>query len=649
MRTGMTPSTIDAGRLLALAGALLPSRNAVPPSRGPRLTLQPHKDAPDPADLVGVRRWTRSARQPTAIDLFSGAGGLSLGLQDAGFAVLVGADSDAFAVETHLANLGGLGYHGDLTDPADFIDHLRVWGIDTVDLLAGGVPCQPFSRAGRSKIKSLVEANVRSQVDGRVDLWRSFIRVVEVLRPRAVLLENVPDLADWNDGAILIGFCDSLKALGYDTDANILKAYEYGVPQFRSRLFIVGIKDGDPFQWPKTVGPQPSLRAAIGDLPAAKPGQRLERISYAGPQTLLQRRLRKKVAAVNRNWIDDHITRDVRADDAKAFALLPPGGTYLDIPQDLRRYRSDIFTDKYKRLEWDKLCRTITAHMAKDAYWYIHPEQDRTLSIREAARVQTFPDWFRFAGEPSHRYRQIGNAVPPMLAEAVGGSLIDVLRRKKRSLQAKGNPFRSKLLRWHQPDTSFYAWRAGAKPWIVLLAELSLQRSRPEAVPAIYQRLVKLAPSPELLLMNSSKVRNLMAGEGIEGRFEIVVRVAKAIVRDHGGVLPSTKDGLLQLPGVGDYFASAVICFGYRRPAVLMDASTERIASRVLGRNSSGHLWQKRLDLYKLAGASGADQVFNSALLDLGARVCRTSAPDCVACPVNEHCISGPKLRHSSK
>ena len=102
------------------------------------------------------------------------------------------------------------------------------------------------------------------------------------------------------------------------------------------------------------------------------------------------------------------------------------------MPAHLQRYRTDIFTDKYKRLSWDALSRTITAHIAKDGYWYIHPEQHRTLSIREAARLQTFPDWFRFAGQPCHRYAQIGNAVPPLLAEAVGRALLDSMRSADR-------------------------------------------------------------------------------------------------------------------------------------------------------------------------------------------------------------------------
>ena len=117
--------------------------------------------------------------------------------------------------------------------------------------------------------------------------------------------------------------------------------------------------------------------------------------------------------------IRDHITRPVRPDDAEIYELMHPGDTYLDVPKHLRRYRSDIFDDKYLRMSFDGLSRTITAHIAKDGYWYIHPREDRTLSIREAARIQTFPDDFRFAGFQSSRYQQIGNAVPPLLASAI--------------------------------------------------------------------------------------------------------------------------------------------------------------------------------------------------------------------------------------
>ena len=171
----------------------------------------------------------------------------------------------------------------------------------------------------------------------------------------------------------------------------------------------------------------------IGDLPPVPPAHREERSLYLGePITALQRRLRDSVPEGDRRHITDHITRDVRPDDAEAFRLLGEGQTYRDLPPHLQRYRTDIFDDKYKRLIWDDVSRSITAHIAKDGYWYIHPDQHRTLSIREAARIQTFPDRFRFAGEPSHRYRQIGNAVPPLLAERLGRAIATSLERRGR-------------------------------------------------------------------------------------------------------------------------------------------------------------------------------------------------------------------------
>ena len=119
----------------------------------------------------------------------------------------------------------------------------------------------------------------------------------------------------------------------------------------------------------------------------------------------------------------DHITRPVREDDERAFQLMDSTTRYSDLPDDMKRYRDDIFDDKYKRLGENELSRTITAHIAKDGYWYIHPRQNRTLTVREAARLQTFPDRFRFAGPPSAAFRQIGNAVPPAVGEHIGRAI----------------------------------------------------------------------------------------------------------------------------------------------------------------------------------------------------------------------------------
>jgi DNA (cytosine-5)-methyltransferase 1 len=241
-RRPMTAPQFDAALALELASSIVGTRG-VPARRGARFSLPRHPQAPDPADLSRVRKWVQNATPPTAIDVFSGAGGLSLGLADAGFSVLVAADSDPYAVETHSANIPALPYVGDLTEPNDFLQHLQAWGINSVDVVAGGVPCQPFSRAGRSKIRSLVEAKIRPPLDERVDLWLSFVSIVRTLQPRAVILENVPDLAQWDDGAVLTGLCESLRKLGYEVDARILRAFDFGVPQHRARLFLIGLRD----------------------------------------------------------------------------------------------------------------------------------------------------------------------------------------------------------------------------------------------------------------------------------------------------------------------------------------------------------------------------------------------------------------------
>lgn len=301
--------------------------SAVKAVRGLRLRLPRHRDAPDPLDLAEVRRWTADRSQPTAVDLFAGAGGLSLGLRDAGFRVLAAADHDPMAVETHEANIGGLGYHGDLTDPDEFLDLLRGWGIRSVDLVAGGPPCQPFSRAGRSRLRGLAADGSRSANDHRAALWTSYMRVIEALGPRAVLMENVPDLASWNDGAVLTGVLEALRELDYRVDARILEAWRHGVPQHRSRLFVVGLRRDLPFfAWPKK-NRRTTLKDAIADIPAVPGGQRRETIAYwAEPTHWFPKRMRRDVPTTQAGVIHDHITREVRPDDAEAFALLPEGG-----------------------------------------------------------------------------------------------------------------------------------------------------------------------------------------------------------------------------------------------------------------------------------------------------------------------------------
>jgi DNA (cytosine-5)-methyltransferase 1 len=625
-------------------------RTAVPVRRGHALRLERHRDAPDPTDPRTVRRWVKGVRGPTAVDLFSGAGGLSLGLQTAGFTVVAAVDSDPLAVETHAATIRGVGCVADLTDPSDFIDRLDQWGISSVDLVAGGPPCQPFSRAGQSKLRDLVRSGSRPRDDPRARLWQSFMAVVEHLTPRAVLIENVPDLAAWDDGAVLLGFCESLAMLGYTVDARILDSFAFGVPQHRRRLFVVGTSEGALFEWPCPASQMTTVRDAIGDLPAVHGGQLTEEMAYRARTrrslSAFQVRMRDGVNDDQRGVIYDHITRAVRADDLEAFELLQEGETYDDLPTRLQRYRTDIFTDKYKRLAWDGLSRTITAHIAKDGYWYIHPDQHRTLSIREAARLQTFPDRVRFAGQPSRRFLQIGNAVPPLLAEAVGRSFIATLaatRRRSTKRRPARVQTRDVLIAWHRENARSYPWRGvGLDPWHVLMAEMCLHRTRADQVQPVFEALVELAPNPAMMVERADEALDALTSLGLRWRAENVVAAAEVLLELFDGVVPDDSLALRILPGVGDYVANAVRCFGFGRRAVLLDTNTMRIVSRVKGRDIR-HRWQLRLDLHQLAGPQGPDAEFNYALLDLGALACRAREPRCSVCPIREYCVTAPR------
>jgi DNA (cytosine-5)-methyltransferase 1 len=322
----------------------------------------------------------------------------------------------------------------------------------------------------------------------------------------------------------------------------------------------------------------------------------------------------------------------------EAFALLDQGQTYIDLPERLRRYRSDVFTDKYKRLAWSELCRSITAHIAKDGYWYIHPDQHRTLSIREAARVQTFPDDFQFAGNQTHRFRQIGNAVPVKLAKGVGESIVSALNDPAREAPAT-DVFRQRLTDWHSEQPVLRPWRTGGEPWAVLACELCLRRAPATFVAATYPRLMELAPSARALARRGEPAAALRA-IGLKASSELLVDVAHDLVERFGGKVPEDETEMRSLPGVGEYVCQAVRCFGFGRRVVLVDQVTSRVCTRVSARERARR-FQLRLDLHRLAGSRGPDAEFNRALFELGEATCRVNEPRCTACPVRELCAFG--------
>jgi DNA (cytosine-5)-methyltransferase 1 len=551
---------------------------------------------------------------------------------------------DAWALETHAHNFEGLALQLDLSDQEvrDNIVEL-LDGID-VALVAGGPPCQPYSRAGRSKIRSLVEIGVRDAEDHRRELWRSFLDVVERVRPRAVLMENVPDMALSDDMAVLRHMLARLDDAGYETDAKIIDTWLYGVPQHRQRLVIVGLRDAKSFSWPEPRG-QVTLRDAISDLPVLDPSQEdvgAAVLPYDGPTSTFQRKARRGSRGESAEIVFDHVTRAVRADDLEAFQLMKPGSLYSDLPEKLRRYRADIFDDKYNRLDWGDRSRSITAHIAKDGYWYIHPDQHRTLTVREAARVQTFPDHFRFAGSRSHQFVQIGNAVPPAVSDAIGRSLLAALQSPGVSTRSRPSvlrqTFRNRIETWALSDRDQAPWAYPGDPWHVVVG-LILGGKGDVGWPDPYDAL-ELMPTWEDATPAMMAVMKTMSDPGRRrSAVERLDRVVSALRSEDAG-----WDGTewLQAAELGPALTEWLELLAFDSCGLVPSTSVLRVTARVTGtdvdernRKSTG-----RMELSKLVGDAPHAPSINAAMHRLGNLVCLVEQPLCRKCPLAKVCRS---------
>lgn len=363
--------------------------------------------------------------KPTVVDLFCGAGGLSEGFRQAGFDVVAGNDYDDRAGETFAATHGDAvflpGPIGRLT-PDDFLSAVPRLASQGLDCLVGGPPCQGFS----------VYNHKRGMQDARSHLFRDYLRIVEGLRPGWVVLENVTGITSAGGGTAVQQIEDGLHELGYtNLQHRILKAEDYGVPQERRRMIFLGNRLGLPVVWPDAThgeGKKPftTVRDAIGDLPALENGGAYEGGGYAHrPRGEYQRAMRSGSQGVL-----NHSAPKLGQINLDRMAHIPPGGSWRDIPFELlpagmkRAKRSD-HTKRYGRMKWDGLASTVLTKC--DVHWgaYIHPEQDRSITVREAARFQSFPDWFAFKGSRTEQYVQVGNAVPPLLGRAVAEAILD--------------------------------------------------------------------------------------------------------------------------------------------------------------------------------------------------------------------------------
>lgn len=624
--------------------------------RGPFVRLPPHPRKA--ADIDSLVQACGDDGRPTAVDLFCGAGGLSLGLSDAGFDVVLGIDNDPRALETHAHMFAGVSCSLDLGDDevvTDLIARLRQL---RPTLIAGGPPCQPFSRAGASKIRALVTSGQRDAHDPRRELWRAFLRIVSEVRPPAALLENVPDMALGGRMEIVRTIVHELERIGYAVHTRLLHAWQHGVPQYRQRFIMVALADSREFLWPEPTGRVVTVADAIGDLPPVEGGARPEGGADgwwpweepAGGLNAFVARAREGLDGEERHRIRDHITRPVRPDDREVFELMSPDTLYSDLPGHLKRYRDDIFDDKYKRLDPDQPSRSITAHIARDGYWYIHPEQPRTLTVREAARLQTFPDRMRFAGPPSAAFRQIGNAVPPRLAEVVGSRVLAALAADRPSDPVPSSIETARALAtWVEtlPDL-VVPWAVPPSAWTVVLGVQLLGRCSPSEVARHWPVIAELV-DPRATLENVARLRQVAAAIGRVHKLAELLAVAERLVRhvEQGGELDETA-----LSRVGKvsrdlaYLAVGLASAGEPGP-VPVTGPLLRLVGRFTGlpvhkerSRSDGRLEIARLvggTLMARPGDARPDRALGGAV-EAAARVCTVRSPRCGSCPLEAWC-----------
>lgn len=337
------------------------------------------------------------------VDLFSGAGGMSLGAQWAGVRLYLAVESDPYAAKTFQYN------HPDvqvLCQPIQQVEAIDIPQNLRPLVVFGGPPCQGFSTSNQ---------RTRSAANPKNWLFREYMRVVRVLRPEWVVFENVTGMATTESGDFLQAILGEFADAGYTASHFVLNAADFGIPQRRFRLFIVASLQGYKVSPPESSAAKVSVRDAISDLPVLRNGASVDELPYRTVPTSPYARLLRG----NREKSTNHIVSLNAPAILERFRHVPQGGNWEDIPARLMknyRDRTRCHTGIYHRLVYDQPSVVIGNYRKN---MLIHPTQTRGLSVREAARLQSFPDHFTFTGSIGFQQQQVGNAVPPLLAKAV--------------------------------------------------------------------------------------------------------------------------------------------------------------------------------------------------------------------------------------
>lgn len=339
------------------------------------------------------------------LDLFSGAGGLSLGFKLAGFNIIGAIDFNLDAIKTHKKNFyNSLSIHTDITSISEgFIKE----NFKNVDVIIGGPPCQGFSNANKWQ---------KLEDDPRNKLFFEFIKFVEVLKPRVVLIENVKGILTKNGGFARKSIVTILEKLGYKVSFSTLIASDYGVPQKRTRAFFVATLE-NVFKFENLIKSEKvyTVKDAISDLYLLEKNHNIK-LKYSTNSLVSFLRDSKLITNHEPKYPNEEVINRIK--------LVPQGGNWKDVPASLwKKQRTNRHSSAYKRLDENSPSITIdTGHMK-----YFHPLFNRVPTVRESARLQSFPDSFVFEGSITSQYRQVGNAVPPLLSLAIANEIKKLL------------------------------------------------------------------------------------------------------------------------------------------------------------------------------------------------------------------------------
>lgn len=354
---------------------------------------------------------------------------MSWGAKQAGFQILAGLDSDKHALATYRRNFGEeIGCLEDITtiSPVQLADDLKLEP-GTLDMLIGGPPCQGFSKN--------VPRKQRFLEDPRNQLVSRFLEFVEYLQPKVVVMENVAEMKNGFDGAYTNEMRERLEQAGYAMDVQVLFAPDFGVPQRRRRAFFIANRLGESNFFPAPthfLGQSDSLfsndadfvtvREAIGDLPSLQHGEGLTPMDYSHiAQSAYQRLMRQNSVVLH-----DHVARGLQETQVKRLSALKAGQGAKDLPKELQP--KSHFSGAYGRLEWTATAPTLTRWLFHPGSGrFGHPTDTRVITIREAARLQSFSDDFVFTGTYIQKSHQLGNAVPPLVMQAIATRVLSWL------------------------------------------------------------------------------------------------------------------------------------------------------------------------------------------------------------------------------